>query len=118
MGKIYAEPESATANLEQSEHRFVYTPNTATQAQRSVRTNRPVKPRQRSTTRFMSAIIIVSLLIVFYIWNKITVDRLVVEMNDLQNQYQKIVLEASDRHASLLLKKFLWQATNHTLPSR
>ena len=36
-------------------------------------------------------LVIVSFLIVFYIWNKITVNRLVTDVNDLQTQYQKIM---------------------------
>lgn len=33
---------------------------------------------------------------VFYVWNKITVNRLVVEVDDLQTQYQK-TLSANDQ---------------------
>lgn len=37
------------------------------------------------------AVLGISLLIVLYVWNKITVDRLVVDVNDLRGQYDKVV---------------------------
>ena len=53
------------------------------------RSNRPVKNRKRSPFNTIATLVAVSMLIVFYVWNKITVDRLAVEVNELQAQYQK-----------------------------
>ena len=52
--------------------------------------NRPVRKRNRSPLMRIILLLTVSLLIVFYVWNKITVNRLLVEVNDLDNQYQKL----------------------------
>ena len=53
------------------------------------RNNRPLKKKKRSAFNIIAAIFVVSFLTVFYVWNKITVNQLVVEVNDLQDQYQK-----------------------------
>ena len=53
------------------------------------RRNRPVKRRRRSPFNIILAIFLTSLFIVFYVWNKIGVDKLAVGVNQLQNQYQK-----------------------------
>jgi len=34
--------------------------------------------------------VVVSILIVLYVWNKLSVNRLAMEINDLQMQYQKV----------------------------
>lgn len=52
--------------------------------------NRPVRKHRRSPFGKILLLIGVSFLIVFYVWNKITVNRLLVEVNDLENQYQKL----------------------------
>ncbi|HUL44027.1 MAG TPA: hypothetical protein VLY03_06680 [Bacteroidota bacterium] len=54
------------------------------------RGNRRAPARGRSPLRLLTLLFGVSLLIVVYVWNKITVDRLVVEVNDLQLQYAKL----------------------------
>ncbi|OLD60827.1 MAG: hypothetical protein AUI33_15155 [Ignavibacteria bacterium 13_1_40CM_2_61_4] len=54
------------------------------------RSNRPVRRRKRSPFNIIAALVAISLLIVFYVWNKITVDRIAVEVNAAQAQYQKI----------------------------
>jgi cell division protein FtsL len=55
------------------------------------RGNRPVRKRRRSPLAIIAVLITVSLLIVFYVWNKITVDRLAVEVGDLAAREQKIL---------------------------
>ncbi len=77
----------------QAERRYVYNGEFAAGPAVDVapRSNRPVKRRKRSPFNMVATLVAVSLLIVFYVWNKITVDRLAVEVNDLQAQYQKIV---------------------------
>jgi cell division protein FtsL len=88
------EPLAATPPVER---RYVY--NGESPADRMVdaapRSNRPVKRRKRSPFNMIATLVAVSLLIVFYVWNKITVDRLAIEVNELQAQYQK-TLNASD----------------------
>jgi len=83
--------ESQTSN-ELTERRHIYNGDPMYRpSDFAPRANRPVKHRKRSPFMFITAIFGVSILIVFYIWNKIAVNRLVVEVNDLQAQYQKIV---------------------------
>ncbi len=53
--------------------------------------NRPLKTRRRSPLKIIMIIFVVSITIVFYIWNKICVDHLVIEVNDLMNHYENIV---------------------------
>ena len=81
--------QSARAKL--TERRYVYN-GEATQQVRDFmpRGNRIVKRRKRSPFTIIVILFVISLLIVFYVWNKITVNRLAVEVNDLQNQYQRI----------------------------
>ena len=55
------------------------------------RGNRPVKRRRRSPFNLIAIIFLFSLLIVLYVWNKIAVNQLAVEVNDLQTQYQRVV---------------------------
>lgn len=54
--------------------------------------NKPTKRRRQSPFNIIIVVFFVSILIVFYIWNKITVNRLVVEVNKLEDQYQKITI--------------------------
>jgi cell division protein FtsL len=76
-----------------AEPRYVYNGESAPGAGMDVapRSNRPVKRRKRSPFNMVATVVAVSLLIVFYVWNKITVDRLAVEVGELQAQYQKSV---------------------------
>jgi hypothetical protein len=57
----------------------------------TVRINRPIKTRRRSPLKIIMIIFLVSITIVFYIWNKICVDHLVIEVNDLTNHYENLV---------------------------
>jgi len=82
------EPQTSS---ELTERRHIYSGDpTYRPSDFAPRANRPVKRRKRSPFMLIAAIFGVSILIVFYIWNKITVNRLVVEINELQAQYQKI----------------------------
>jgi cell division protein FtsL len=81
----------APAPVQTREQRYIYNGGSAAaQADEAPRGNRPVTRRRRSPFNVILAMVIVSLLIVLYVWNKITVNRLAVELNDLQMQYQKI----------------------------
>ncbi len=89
-----AEEEPPRAGL--AEPRYVYSGGESAASPETLETigsrgNRPVKRRRRSPFTIISIIAIGSLLSVFYVWNKITVDRLAVEVNDLQTQYEKIL---------------------------
>ena len=55
----------------------------------SIRMNRPVRHKHRSPFKGMFIVLSVSLLIVFYIWNKIRVQELTGQVADMRNQYQK-----------------------------
>lgn len=59
------------------------------------RQNRTVKVRSKSSISILAIIAFVSFMIVGYIWNKICVNKLVVEVNDLNNLHEKLVNENS-----------------------
>ncbi len=81
-----------TLTPELTERRLVYNGDTvAPQVEGIPRGNRPIKKRKRSPFNIVAIVVVVSLLIVVYVWNKLTVNRLAVEINDLQVQYQKII---------------------------
>jgi hypothetical protein len=69
----------------------IYNGNTLQPKQaNSNRPNRTVKPARKFSFSIVGIIIFISFIIVGYIWNKICVNKLVVEVNDLQNKYNKI----------------------------
>ena len=84
--------ENMQAQAETKDRRFLYSAEPSDVSGDSVlRTNRPVRKRPRSTSSLIVALTLISLLVVLYIWNKIMVNRLAEDVNNLQNQYQKIV---------------------------
>ena len=87
------EIQEPTASPELTERRYIYNgvPSSAPSEANEFapRGNRPVKRRRRSVFNIFVALCVISSLIVFYVWNKITVNQLVIDVNDLQNQYQK-----------------------------
>jgi len=75
------EPVATTDNRER---RYVYDGSYKKPAPASVsRSNRPVRPRKRSLFSIITILLAISLLIVFYVWNKLSVDRLAKEINAL-----------------------------------
>src|SRR5437867_9435335 len=75
-----------------SERRYVYNGDTVHGYSGAMpRGNRPLKRRKRSPFNIVLVVIAISLFIVFYIWNKIAVNRLAIELNDLEAQHQKIL---------------------------
>jgi cell division protein FtsL len=94
------EPELETTPAPPSdltERRYVYNgtpdPNRARtlSGENVVRGNRPVKRRRRSSFNIIAAVVSVSLLIVFYVWNKITVNQLADDISKLESDYQRIL---------------------------
>ncbi len=87
------EKEKPVRSPELSERRYVYggTPPRRVKETIPVKGNRKTRRQQGSLFYIIVCLVVASLLIVFYVWNKITVNRLVVEVNDMQNQYQKIL---------------------------
>ena len=84
--------ETEASVVEYKERRHVYNGDTPRALSESpARTNRKVQTRKRSPLVMIMAVLGISLLIVLYVWNKITVDRLVVDVNDLRGQYDKVV---------------------------
>ena len=77
---------------ELTERRYVYNGAPSSLAQETVPLrNKPVKKRKQSPLNIIAVLFTVSIIIVLYVWNKIAVNRLAVEVNDLHNQYQKVV---------------------------
>ena len=91
MAKGPSIPPNVPLPPEPVDQRFVYNGDTITPGiEQNIRMNRPVRRRQRSPFASMFVLLTISLLVVFYIWNKIMVNRLAKDVDDLQNQYQKI----------------------------
>ena len=74
------------------EKRFVYDGDKIDRkVEYSPKVNRPVRLKKRSPFNTIISLFMISVIIIFYIWNKICVNRLAVEVNDLRNQYEKIL---------------------------
>jgi cell division protein FtsL len=77
---------------QQKERRYVYNGEPSAASVEGVpRGNRPIKKRKRSPFYIIATMLAISLLIVSYVWNKLTVNRLAVEVNEVQMQYQRIL---------------------------
>ena len=70
------------------DRRYVYNGSTTETDVR--RGNRPVQTRKRSPLTIVALLFVISIGIVLYVWNKISVNRLVVEVSDLQVQFDKV----------------------------
>lgn len=76
---------------ELTERRYVYNGESREPLRAGApRGNRPIKRRKRSPFNIILLLIMVSGMIVVHVWNKIGINRLAVEVNDLQVQYDKI----------------------------
>lgn len=93
MTRHSADTIEPAAKTDLTERRYVYNGETTVSDEQNFapRGNRPVKKRKRSPFNIIAMLLVISILIVFYVWNKITVNRLAIEVNDLQNQHQKII---------------------------
>ncbi len=76
-----------------SERRFVYGGDRlrASAGDFVARGNRPVRRRKRSILLIIASLMLTSLLIVASVWNKIAVNHLVIEVNELHSRYNKIM---------------------------
>jgi len=78
--------------VELTERRLVYNGDSRRSVgDANVQRNRPVRRHRRSPFNLIFILFVVSVVIVLYVWNKICVNRLAVEVSDLQNQYQKVI---------------------------
>jgi len=92
MTKLSAQTEEDTLSPELTEKRYVYNGEIpAKKIETSPKGNRPVRSMKRSPFNIIGSLFLISVLIVFYIWNKICVNRLAVEVNDFRNQHAKIL---------------------------
>ncbi len=84
---------SAPVPSESSERRYIYSTapaDTSQPEEGAPRTNRTARRSRRSILGRIALIFLVSVVVVFYIWNKITVNHLLVDVNDLEMKYQKL----------------------------
>jgi len=80
-----------TVASDHTERRYIYNGNYRKPTPSPApRTNRPVRPRKRSLFTIIAMLFVISILIVFYVWNKISVNKLTVEINDTQREIEKI----------------------------
>jgi cell division protein FtsB len=76
---------------ENSRRRFVYNGEPgASQSEYLTRGNRPLKRRKKSPFRIVALIVMVSALTVFYVWNKITVNHLAADVEELGTRLKKV----------------------------
>jgi cell division protein FtsL len=93
---IEVEPEAPATDLQpqervQRERRFVYNGDPGGgSAEFLTRGNKPLKRRRKSPFKIVTLIAAISFLIVFYVWNKITVNRLAAEVDALENRLGKL----------------------------
>lgn len=94
---------------ELKERRYVYS-GQAPEPEYDVapRGNRPVKRRKQSPFLIISGVVAFSLLIVLYVWIKISVDQLVIDVNTQRIQYERIVA-ANDVLRAEINKKSTWE---------
>lgn len=77
---------------EHTGRRYVYNGDSSAAAFEHVqRGNRPVRKRNRSPFTIVIMLFATSLVIVLYVWNKITVNRLAIDVGDLRAQYEKVL---------------------------
>lgn len=77
-------------NADHTERRYVYNGTYKKPVPASApRSNRPVRPRKRSLFSIITMLLAISLLIVFYVWNKISVDRLANELINLDRTVER-----------------------------
>lgn len=76
---------------ETKERRFVYSgEETGGSSEYFTRGNRPLKRRRKSPFKIVSLLVVISGLIVFYVWNKITVNHLAEEIKELEKKMQTV----------------------------
>jgi hypothetical protein len=88
-------PDAGTPTLEvpdNRQRRFVYSGEAGAGggSEYLTRGNRPLKRRKKSPFKIVSLIVIVSAVIVFYVWNKITVNHLAQEVDVLGDKLKKV----------------------------
>ena len=77
---------------ERRDRRYVYNGESVKAPDESIpRGNRPVRKRRRSLFAIVTVLVVVSTFIVLYVANKLAVNRLAVEVNDLQTQYENVL---------------------------
>ncbi len=92
IAKFSSTTDEMVINPELKEKRYVYNGETVNRkVEFPQKGNRPMKSRKRSPFNIILSLFLISILIVLYIWNKICVNRLAVEVNDLRNRHAKIL---------------------------
>lgn len=92
IAKFSSTTDEIVISPELKEKRYVYNGETVNRkVEFPQKGNRPMMSRKRSPFNIILSLFLISILIVFYIWNKICVNRLAVEVNDLRNRHTKIL---------------------------
>ncbi len=79
-----------TVVSDHTERRYIYNENYRKPTPSSApRSNRHVRLRKRSLFSIIAMLFVISILIVFYVWNKISVNKLTVEINNIQRDIDK-----------------------------
>jgi cell division protein FtsL len=88
MGK---QIELQETDLGSKERRYVYNGDAVARIDApEYRVNRRVKSKKRSPLKWLIGVAVISAIVVIYIWNKFSVDKLTKEIADLQKQHQEI----------------------------
>ncbi len=91
MSRVPVTELETPETTEQKQRRFVYNGEPGGGSSEFLtRGNKPLKRRRKSPFKIVSLIAVISVLIVFYVWNKITVNRLASEVDGLEVKLGKI----------------------------
>jgi cell division protein FtsL len=83
--------EYQDTDTEVKERRYVYNGDTVAKPDASeIRGNRRVRTKKRSPIKWLFGVAMISTIVVFYIWNKISADKLSKEISDLEKQHHQI----------------------------
>lgn len=86
-----AEAPEFPETTDQKQRRFVYSGEPGGgQSEFLTRGNKPLKRRRKSPFKIVSLVTVISLLIIFYVWTKITVNRLADDVDALGAKLGKI----------------------------
>jgi hypothetical protein len=109
MAKLLSQVAEPQVSPELTEPRYIYNGQPAIESPDFIqRGNRPLKTRKRSPFNIIAVVALVSLLIVFYVWNKITVNRLTAEVEGL-SIYKARLEKAKSELEMELTKKTAWE---------
>ena len=84
------ENQVQNAELKERRHIFNGEPTVTPSVAAGIRTNRKLMSRRRSPVTWLFILALISGIVVFYIWNKITVDKVTKEIAQLEKEHRQV----------------------------